>query len=143
MVLFTASGITCWDDSVGAPGIADGLATGGCETLLVSTVRYNYVVTLSTTQYVPVDVAGIAADVEGGCGSVLGMALFTGGLLSLFMVSLTLVTVGAAAVATTGSDVIDEWTALSDCPSSFISSEGAVNTSSFSLTSTDSLLPIS
>ena len=88
--------------------------------------------------------AGIAADVEGGCGSVLGMALFTAGLLSLFMVSLILVTVGAAAaVATAGSDVIAEWTALSDCPSSFVSSEDAVNTSSFSLPSTASLLLIS
>ena len=87
---------------------------------------------------IPVDVAGIT-DVVGGCGSVLGMALFTAGLLSLFIVSLTLVTTGAAAV-TAGSDVTAEWTTLSACPSSIPSSEGALNTSSF-LISTDSLLP--
>ena len=52
--------------------------------------------------------AGIAADVVGGCGSVLGVALFIAGLLSIFIVLLILVTTGAAAGAIAGDDVIVE-----------------------------------
>ena len=107
MVLFTASGIACWDGS-GATGIADGLAAGGCEILLVSAVKRNRFLSTHVLQYVPVDVAGIAADVVGGCGSVLGVALFTAGLLSFFIVSLILVTTGAIAGATVGNDVATE-----------------------------------